>query len=131
MVFVIMALLFGAIVSRFLGSDMIQTGSINTKNTCFSNIYAIGVQQPHIFSLFWAPDPSGEPFGPFGLHACKKHVFSRISVLSDYKNHVFSGVFGPSSWNYSYWGDRFLEQVLGHFGDQNRFDFSVLFLIAL
>ena len=39
MVFVLMALLFDAIFSRFLGSDMVQTGSINAQKCVFSRIF--------------------------------------------------------------------------------------------
>ena len=50
MVFVLMALLFDAIFSRFLGSDMVQTGSINAPKYVFSRIFMQLECNKHVFS---------------------------------------------------------------------------------
>ena len=50
MVFVLVALLFGAIFSRFLGSDMVQTGSINAPKYVFSRIFMQLESKKHAFS---------------------------------------------------------------------------------
>ena len=50
MAFVLMALLFDAIFSRFLGSDMVQTGSINTQQYLFSRIFMQLECKQHVFS---------------------------------------------------------------------------------
>ena len=50
MVFVLMALLFDAIFSRFLGSDMVQIGSINVPKYVFSRIFMQLESKKHVFS---------------------------------------------------------------------------------
>ena len=50
MVFVLMALLFDAIFSRVLGSDMVQTGSINAPKYVFSRIFMQLECKKHVFS---------------------------------------------------------------------------------
>ena len=50
MVFVLMALLFDAIFSRFLGSDMVQIGSINAPKYVFSRIFMQLECNKHVFS---------------------------------------------------------------------------------
>ena len=50
MVFVLIAFLFGAIFSRYLGSDMVQTGSINAKKYVFSRIFMQLESKKQVFS---------------------------------------------------------------------------------
>ena len=50
MVFVLMALLFDAIFSRFLGSDMVQLSSINGPKYVFSRIFMQLESKKHVFS---------------------------------------------------------------------------------
>ena len=53
MVFVLVALLFDAIFSRFLGSDMVQIGSINGPHYVFSRIFMQLESKKHVFSRYF------------------------------------------------------------------------------
>ena len=53
MVFVLMALRFDAIFSRFLGSDMVQICSINAPKYVFSRIFMQLESKKHVFSRYF------------------------------------------------------------------------------
>ena len=50
MVFILMALLFGTIFSRYLGSGMVQIGSVNAPKYVFSRIFMQLESKKHVFS---------------------------------------------------------------------------------
>ena len=91
MVFVLVALLFGAIFSLFLGSDMVQTGSINAKQHVFSRIFMQLECKIHVFSRdFGLQIRPGSLLGLLGFTHAKNRYFSYIFVVRLQKTRIFS-----------------------------------------
>ena len=76
MVFVLNSLLFDAIFSRFLGSDMVQIGSINAPTYVFSRIFMQLESKKHVFSCdFGLQISPGSLLGLFRFTHAKNTYF--------------------------------------------------------
>ena len=90
MVFVLIALLFDAIFSQFLGSDMVQIGSINAPKYVFSRIFMQLESKKHVFSReFGLQISPGSLLGLLGFTHAKNTYFLVYVCCQIAKNTYF------------------------------------------